>query len=436
MRARRFPFSAGWHCAHCDLDITAPSPGLFSFNHPHGACPTCRGFGRTIAIDLARAIPDRGLSIAQGVVKPFQTENGRECQRDLMRNAASREVDTMCPFEDLPKADQDWVLYGESPGTPGERAFEKMAFGYGVKGFFDWLESKSYKMHVRVLLSRYRTYTECPDCHGGRYQPATPNFRVAGKRLPAIDGPACFHAWPPKSAPGRGHASSLRYRSPRNGEARHKPVETAETLSAVPGLSKNGDSTTEMLLGEVLSRLDYLAEVGLGYLSLDRPTRTLSGGEVERVNLTTCLGASLVNALFVLDEPSIGLHPRDTHRLIHVMEQLRDKGNTLLVVEHDEAVIRAADHLIELGPGRGEAGGDLVFAGPLSALPGGASAAGQSGAPGKTSGRQKERREVEGSGASLHHPHGGLSQRPQIDPDSHEAPEADGLHFGQRRQRT
>ena len=340
------PFSSGWHCAHCDVDITPPSPGLFSFNHPHGACPACRGFGRTIAIDLNRAIPDRGLSIAQGVVKPFQTENGRECQRDLMKSAAGRELDTMCPFEDLPKADQEWVLYGERPGISGEELW-KEGLWYGVQGFFDWLETKSYKMHVRVLLSRYRNYTKCPTCHGGRYQPATLNFRVGDRTLPQL------LALP---------VSAL------SCEIAGAKMKSGGSLPMSATTHGSHDATTAMLLGEVLSRLEYLTEVGLGYLALDRSTRTLSGGEVERVNLTTCLGASLVNTLFVLDEPSIGLHPRDTSRLIRVMEQLRDKGNTLLVVEHDEAVIRAADHLIELGPGRGEEGGHLVFDGPLSAL--------------------------------------------------------------------
>ncbi len=329
------PFSTGWHCAHCDLDITPPSPGLFSFNHPHGACPTCRGFGRTIALDLSRAIPDRALSIAQGVVKPFQSESGQECQRDLMRCAAVQEIDTMCPFEDLPKVEQDWLIYGEKSGANSEELRQEGRW-YGVKGFFDWLESKSYKMHVRVLLSRYRNYTLCPDCHGGRYQPATLNYRVASKALPEL------------------------MIMPIN-ELRGLLLSSARSEKAV-------DATSEMLLGEVCSRLGYLIEVGLAYLSLDRPTRTLSGGEVERVNLTTCLGASLVNTLFVLDEPSIGLHPRDTSRLIRVMQQLRDKGNTLLVVEHDEAVIRASDNIVEIGPGRGEAGGELVFSGPLADL--------------------------------------------------------------------
>ncbi len=332
--APQLPFSTGWHCAHCDLDITPPTPGLFSFNHPHGACPTCRGFGRTIALDLMRALPDHSLSIAQGLVKPFQTESGGDCQRDLMRCAAAKDVDTMCPFDELPQADRDWIIYGEKSGAKGEELWQA-GLWYGVKGFFDWLESKSYKMHVRVLLSRYRNYTTCPDCRGGRYQPAALNFRVAGKTLPDL---------------------------------MVMPVAALRAEIRNPQSAIRNDSTTAMLLDEVCSRLGYLIEVGLGYLSLDRPTRTLSGGEVERVNLTTCLGASLVNTLFVLDEPSIGLHPRDTDRLIRVMRQLRDKGNTLLVVEHDEAVIRAADNLVEIGPGRGEAGGQLVFNGPLAAL--------------------------------------------------------------------
>src|ERR1700759_3003633 len=190
-------------------------------------------------------------------------------------------------------------------------------------------------MHVRVLLSRYRSYTLCPDCRGGRYQPATLNFRLGGKTLPEL------------------MCASVNDLSAHIQQQKERP---------------GNDASTTMLIGEVASRLGFLLEVGLGYLSLDRPTRTLSGGEVERGNLPTCLGASRVNPLFVLDEPSIGLHSRDTSRLIRVMQQLRDKGNTLLVVEHDEAVIRAADNLIELGRGRGAAGGELVFNGSLGAL--------------------------------------------------------------------
>ncbi len=329
------PFSTGWHCAHCDVEVAAPTPGMFSFNHPLGACPKCRGFGRTITIDLERAVPDRGLSIAKGAVKPFQTENGQECQRDLVRCAGERGLDLRIPFEELPEADRHWVFHGERSGVSGIELWES-GLWYGIKGFFDWLETKAYKMHVRVLLSRYRAYGECPDCSGGRYQAGTLNFRFAGKTMPEL--------------------------------AKLPLGELRDVLAKGPIGAAGKDATTALLLGEVCSRLGFLLEVGLDYLSLDRPTRTLSGGEIERVNLTTCLGASLVNTLFVLDEPSVGLHPRDTGRLIGVMESLRDKGNTLLVVEHEEAVIRAADNLIEIGPGRGEAGGDLVFSGPLSNL--------------------------------------------------------------------
>lgn len=328
------PFSTGWHCAYCDVEITPPSPGLFSFNNPLGACPACRGFGRTIGIDLDRAIPDRALSIARGAVKPFQTESGRECQRDLMRHAARRDLDVRAPFEELSKQDQDFVLHGEDPNATAQDLWDNDRW-YGVRGFFDWLESKSYKMHVRVLLSRYRSYTLCSTCHGARLQPAALNFRVNGKTLPEL--------------------AAL-------------PVSTLCEQVRQWHAELSADPTTEMLRAEVEARLRYLVEVGVGYLSLDRQTRTLSGGEVERVNLTTCLGASLVNTLFVLDEPTVGLHPRDVGRLVRVMKNLRDKGNTLLVVEHDEAVMRAADNLIELGPGRGEAGGQLVFNGPIDAL--------------------------------------------------------------------
>ena len=394
--ALSLPYSTGWHCAHCDLDIAPPSTGLFSFNNPLGACAKCRGFGRTIAIDLDRAIPDRSLSIAGGAIKPFMSENGRECQRDLLQAAGRRELNLKVPFADLPKADQEWVFLGENPGTPVQELSEA-GLWYGVKGFFDWLESKSYKMHVRVLLSRYRTYTTCPDCHGGRYQPATLNFRYAGKTLPELMALPVGELHAIFCHPERSEAKPSAVEGPGATATDHRrpdapPAPSGRTSGVVdrtrdlmaPGPSTPAlrasaqddvrrapaeDATTTMLREEVASRLRYLIEVGLAYLSLDRPTRTLSGGEIERVNLTTCLGASLVNTLFVLDEPSIGLHPRDTGRLIRVMKDLRDKGNTLLVVEHEEAVIRAADNLIELGPGRGEAGGELVFNGPLETLP-------------------------------------------------------------------
>jgi excinuclease ABC subunit A len=329
-------YSTGWHCPYCDIDIRSPSPGLFSFNNPLGACPACRGFGRIIGIDLDRAMPDRSRSIADGVVKPFQTGQMRACQQDLVSRALERGVDIHCPFENLPESDQQWIVTGDvKPNMSADEVWESGGW-YGVRGFFDWMESRTYKMHVRVFLSRYRAYTLCRECGGTRFKPDTVNFQLlvdgSGFTLPQLQ---------------------------------QLPVDKlGELLSRLAGK----DHATTMLRDQVLSRLRYLVEVGLGYLTLDRPTRSLSGGELQRVNLTTCLGASLVNTLFVLDEPSVGLHPRDVHRLIRVLHGLRDKGNTLLVVEHEEAVMRAADNIIEIGPGRGEDGGSLVFQGPLNRI--------------------------------------------------------------------
>jgi excinuclease ABC subunit A len=329
------PFSSGWHCAWCDLDIRPPTPGLFSFNHPLGACPECRGFGRVIGLDWQRIIPDRSRTLAEGVVRPFQSGMSQECQADLLRHARRRDIDLHCPFEELPEADQKWVIHGErKPGEALSEVWDNDRW-YGVQGYFDWLETKTYKMHVRVLLSRYRSYNECPSCHGGRYQPETLNYRLSGAEGESLTLPAVAT----------------------------RPIQRLRDFLAgitIPA----ADHTTQLLLDQVTSRLSYLCEVGLGYLTLDRPTRTLSGGEVQRVNLTTCLGASLVNTLFVMDEPSVGLHPRDLGQLLGIMRRLRDNGNTLLVVEHEEAVIRAADWLTDIGPGRGETGGQLMFSGP------------------------------------------------------------------------
>ena len=334
----RAGFSTAWHCANCDRNIREPSAGLFSFNNPLGACPDCRGFGRVIGIDLERALPDKSLGIRDGLVKAFQGDRHSECQDDLERCAKVQGVDLDTAFEDLPKSDKEWILYGDG-GDP-ESAWE-IGSWYGVKGFFDWLQSRSYKMHVRIFLSRFRSYTKCGTCKGTRLQPEALNFRVNDKTLPDL--------W---------------------------QMSVDELLPFAEDFeTPNGDSTAELLKREVCSRLSYLDRVGLTYLNLDRSTRTLSGGEVQRVNLTTCLGASLTNTLFVLDEPSIGLHPRDIGRLIEVMQQLRDKGNTLLVVEHEEAVIRSADHLVDVGPGRGELGGEVVFSGPSQQLLGRATTA-------------------------------------------------------------
>ncbi|MFZ9921043.1 MAG: excinuclease ABC subunit UvrA, partial [Terrimicrobiaceae bacterium] len=320
--------TSGWHCAPCDLDIRPPSPGLFSFNSPLGACPECKGFGRIIGIDMQRVIPDPSLSISEGVIRPFQSGQSAECQDDLLRHCRKRGIDIHRNFERLPQADRDFVIEGE-PGLDPTEAWESGEW-YGVNGYFRWLESKAYKMHIRVLLSRYRSYQPCPVCHGGRFQPETLNYRIADLTLPAVSALALNRLLP-----------------------------ILENLS-IP----HADASASLVHKQITSRVAYLCRIGLGYLSLDRPTRSLSGGEIQRVNLTTCLGASLVNTLFVLDEPSVGLHPRDTSRLIEILRGLRDKGNTLLVVEHEEAVIRAADELVDIGPGRGRAGGHLLYCGP------------------------------------------------------------------------
>ena len=349
---QEFPFSTGWHCAWCDLDIRPPTVGLFSFNNPLGACPDCRGFGRTIAIDLNKAIPDRSLSIKQGVVRVFRGAEFGESQKDLLRACAREDIDINLPFDELPKADQDFVIEGEKrSGEYTDEDYEDDRW-YGVRGFFRWLESKTYKMHVRVLLSRYRAYVTCPKCNGGRYQPEALNYRISSATVSVANGrnrkpEACATLTLPQF-----QALSI--------------SDARDLLGAIEG--SPDDKTAQMLRDEICARLSYLCEVGVGYLTLDRSTRTLSGGEVQRVNLTTCLGASLANTLFVMDEPSIGLHPRDVGQLVRVMHDLRDKGNTLLVVEHEEQIIRAADNLIDLGPGRGEHGGDLVWNGSLEDL--------------------------------------------------------------------
>src|SRR4051812_22110029 len=352
------PYSTGWHCAHCDIDIRPPSTGLFSFNNPLGACPECRGFGRTIAIDLHKALPDRSLTIRQGVVRVFRGQEFGESQKDLLRACAREDIDVDISFEELPKSDQDFVIKGEGRTDDGEEDYDDDRW-YGVRGFFRWLEGNTYKMHVRVLLSRYRAYTTCPSCKGGRYQPEALNYQIqSGATVPVAN----------KQNRNRRAGATLTlpdYAALSIFDAR----DMLEQIELPPN-----DSAAHMLRSEICARLNYLCQVGVGYLTLDRSTRTLSGGEVQRVNLTTCLGASLANTLFVMDEPSIGLHPRDVGQLVRVMHNLRDKGNTLLVVEHEEQIIRAADNLLDIGPGRGEHGGDLVWNGPLNEFLNGAGA--------------------------------------------------------------
>jgi excinuclease ABC subunit A len=341
------PFSNRLHCATCDIEYREPSPALFSFNHPLGACPACRGFGRIITIDYNLALPDRSKTLAGGVVKPWQSGQSAECQDDLMKFCRIRKAPTDIPFQDLPKKWQDWVIDGD-PDYGKDAAHRWPRAWYGIKGYFRWLESKAYKMHVRVLLSRYRSYVLCPDCQGRRFQPDSLLYKV---NVPdsAIRNPQSaitlsdFYLLPVRDA--------LRLIEKISAKRKPKP---SDPLGLV--------------LNEVRSRLGYLNDVGLGYLTLDRPTRSLSGGETERVSLTTCLGTRLVNTLFVLDEPSVGLHPRDTGRLVRILEELRNAGNTVVVVEHEASVMRAADEIIDIGPGHGATGGQIVFQGPYDKI--------------------------------------------------------------------
>ncbi|NLH73978.1 MAG: excinuclease ABC subunit UvrA [Verrucomicrobia bacterium] len=370
----RHPFSLRRHCPNCSIEYKEPTPAMFSFNHPLGACPTCRGFGRIITIDFNRAIPDRSLSLAAGAVKPWRTGFGRECQEDLLRFCKARGVATDVPFRDLPPEHQRWVVDGDDNYGIDE-SHEWPHAWYGVKGYFRWLETKAYKMHVRVLLSRYRSYRACPDCGGKRLKPEALLYR-----LPELPRPPAEVGNDDPRQPVTAAASNMSNVAPAKPTTKLDPgtfsglsladfyrlpirdaLECAKLLAtkhrAAPG------DPIGIAVAEVKSRLEYLVEAGLGYLTLDRPTRTLSGGEVERVNLTACLGTRLVNTLFVLDEPSVGLHPRDTARLISLLERLRDAGNTVVVVEHDASIIEAADHIVDLGPGSGERGGAIVFQG-------------------------------------------------------------------------
>ena len=361
LHASRFTllrFSSDLHCPDCDIHYRDPVPNLFSFNSPIGACEVCRGFGRTIGIDYDLVIPDDTKTLADGAVRPWQTESYRECQDDMMEFAEKRGIPTDVPWRELAETQRKWVIDGE--GSWEDRKW------YGVKRFFDWLETKSYKMHIRVLLSKYRTYIPCQACGGARLKPDALLWRLAGRTygesVKALE----------RQSVTTEHASTLTRAHAPTGLTIHDvvllPISECHRFFSDLKLPAPLDEATDLLLNEIRTRLRYLVDVGLGYLTLDRQSRTLSGGEVQRVNLTTALGTSLVNTLYVLDEPSIGLHPRDINRLIGILHRLRDAGNTLLVVEHDPDVIRAADKILDLGPGPGERGGEVVFFGPVPEL--------------------------------------------------------------------
>jgi excinuclease ABC subunit A len=323
--AEKVLFTSSWTCPDSEQSFTAPSPALFTFNNPLGACPQCRGFGRTVEIDYELALPDRNLSVGEGVVKPFQTEANHECQEDLERACKRKKVPLGKPFRELTAKQQKFIIEGE-PGTGYRNRW------YGVKGFFEWLESRTYKVHVRVLLSRYRAYRRCPACQGRRFQPELEHWTIDNQTLGALN---------------------------------EMPIENFDRFAQQ---LKASDKSEQILIDQIRSRAEYLNRVGLGYLNLNRAARTLSGGEIQRVNLTTCMGSSLVGSLFVLDEPSIGLHPRDTTQLIEALQELTYRGNTTIVVEHDDQFMKAADQLIELGPAAGMKGGKLVAQGHWTEL--------------------------------------------------------------------
>jgi excinuclease ABC subunit A len=309
-------YSVTLQCAKCNIKYKDPTPSSFSFNSPIGACETCRGFGRVMGIDYRLVLPDDRKTLAQGAVKVFQTETNKICQRDMEKEAKKQGIPLDKPWGKLSKKHKSWVIDGKGDW-------------YGIAGFFSWLEGRAYKMHVRVMLSKYRSYDECPDCNGARLKPESLLWRV---------GKLNVH------------------------DMMRLPLK--KTYEFIQHFATDDiDEPTELVMAEMQSRLRYLNDVGLGYLTLDRQSRTLSGGEVQRINLTTALGTSLVNTLFVLDEPSIGLHSRDMDRVTRVLHRLRDAGNTLIVVEHDPQLMLAADRIIDMGPGPGSAGGQIVFNG-------------------------------------------------------------------------
>ena len=348
---RVWRFSSDLHCADCDIHYREPTPSLFSFNSPLGACDSCRGFGRIIGIDFGLIVPDEAKTLRGGAVRPWQTESYRECQDDLVRFARKRGVPLDTPWRELGAEQRKWVLEGEG-------SWENKLW-YGVRRFFAWLETKAYKMHIRVLLSKYRAYTPCTDCDGARLKTDALLWRLGTQQ----DAAAVLSEATRFAPRGTRWTGETLGRLPGVGihELMLLPIERCAEFFGRLALPAPLDEASDLVLREIRSRLKFLLDVGLGYLTLDRQSRTLSGGEVQRINLTTALGTSLVNTLFVLDEPSIGLHPRDMGRVIDVMKRLKQSGNSLLVVEHDPQVMQAADRILDVGPGPGEKGGEVVF---------------------------------------------------------------------------
>jgi excinuclease ABC subunit A len=315
-------FSERFECRPCGIAYEDPQPRLFSFNNPFGACPTCHGFGNIIELDMDLVVPDPSKSILQGAIEPWSKPHYRAQLAELKRAARKERTRLDVPWSELTEAEKHFVVEGGADYD-------------GIRGFFRWLERKKYKVHVRVFLSRYRGYLTCPDCGGARLRREARVVRVADR---TIDQVAAL------------------------------TVREAQQFFATLALSPKETAIAEKILKEIRRRLSFLRDVGLDYLTLDRLSSTLSGGEAQRINLATSLGSALVGTLYVLDEPSIGLHSRDNLRLIDILRQLRDQGNTVLVVEHDADMIKVADHIVDLGLGAGEQGGRIVFSGTLDGL--------------------------------------------------------------------
>lgn len=304
-------------CSLCGFTFPQISSRLFSFSSPVGACPTCNGFGNILSLDVKKVVPNPSLSIAQGAINPFTMPSNASDRRELMAFCKKAKIDVHAPWQDLPKK-QTQMLW------EGTKEF------YGVKGLFEYLETKKYKMHVRVFLSRYKSGVECPDCNGTRLRKEVHHILVHEKSIVEL--------------------SSL-------------PLDDFLAALKTLKLTKMEEEVCSEILKQLLARTQFLVDVGVGYLTLDRQTRTLSGGEYQRLNLANQLGMGLSQTLYVLDEPTVGLHPRDNHKLITILKRLKDLGNTLVVVEHDKDVVRNAEHVIEMGPGSGHLGGEIIFDG-------------------------------------------------------------------------
>ncbi len=311
----------GLSCPECGLRLAPPRPGLFSYESPLGACENCRGFGRVLGIDLDKVIPDDRLSLADGAIRPWRGDSAAHERTTLRRFCQARDIDFHAPWRELPRKAQQSIVEGGS--YSGGRY-------YGIVGWFSWLETKTYKMHVRVFLSRFRSYDPCPVCRGSRLNDHARSYRVLGRDL---------SEW-------------------------HE-LEISDVLSELDAVEPDGPHAA-LLLRELKARLSYLDRVGLGYLTLDRQARTLSGGEAQRVTLTAALGTSLHNALFVLDEPTVGLHPADVEPLTKLIRELAERNNAVVVIEHDPRIIAAADRIVEIGPGAGVRGGSVVFDGSVT----------------------------------------------------------------------